>query len=104
MDSYKTYDKQFWIDYNQLLIDIDILYEEINRDKEYDEIFYEDLYEKNGLCYNITYTDEEDDDTDDEGTQYSYQNITFISKYHGYIDDIIFEIKDGLANHLVDSI
>jgi hypothetical protein len=68
MDSYRNFDAQFWLDYNQLLIDIDILYEEINKDKEFDVSFHEDLYEMNGMCYNITYKKEEDDDTDLEGT------------------------------------
>ena len=81
MDSYRYFDAQFWLDYNQLLIDIDILYEEINRDKEFDVVFHEDLYEKNGMCYNITYKLQADDDTAQNGTIYTHSNLEFISKY-----------------------
>jgi hypothetical protein len=105
MDSYRTYDAQFWLDYNQFLIDLDILYEELDKEREFSEelSLYADLYEKNGLCYDITYMDPDDDDTDDEGTEYS-TTIEFIYKYKSYIDDIVSDLKSGLTSDLFDSL
>jgi hypothetical protein len=37
MDSYSTYNAQFWLDYNQYLIDLDILYEEMERERQFSE-------------------------------------------------------------------
>ena len=37
MDGYTTFDQQFWVEYNNFLFDLDILYEDINKNKEFDE-------------------------------------------------------------------
>ena len=37
MDGYTIFDQQFWVDYNNFLFDLDILYEDINKNKEFDE-------------------------------------------------------------------
>jgi hypothetical protein len=37
MDGYTTYNSQFWLDYNQYLIDLDILYEEMERERQFSQ-------------------------------------------------------------------
>ena len=81
------------------------MFEERDAEREFSEdlSFYADLYEKNGLCYDITYMDPDDDDTDDEGTEYS-KTYEFVNKYKGYIDSIIGDIKSGVTTDLFDSV
>lgn len=74
------------------------MFEEREREREFseEESLYADLYEKNGMCYDITYTDD-----DDEEVSESWE---FIEKYKENIEDIISDLKSGLTDDLFDSV
>ena len=81
------------------MIDLDQKYEDMEKERDFSAQFYADLYEKNGLCYDITYIEEDDDDEEEIS-----ESFEFLAKYKGYIDDIVYELKSGITEELFDSI